>query len=142
MAKKRVKARKIIKASAKLPNSANILAIIASVLFLLNGIITVFFNGWLINMINVALQEDPALASAYPMLATLTTTFLVSMGLSYLAMSIIIFCVNRMIIKTKDQGWMWGLLIAGILAFFAGRLDASILTIIASIIYLTYKGGK
>ena len=142
MAKKRVKARKIIKASAKLPNSANILAIIASVLFLLNGIITVFFNDWFISLINAALIENPSLASAYPMLATLTTTFLVSMGLSYLAMSIIIFCVNRMIIKTKDQGWMWGLLIAGILAFFAGRIDASILTIIASIIYLTHKGGK
>jgi len=138
MAKKRVKVKKkaIVK---KLPNSANVLAIIASVLFLLNGIIVIFFKDWLISMVNTALQENPSLASISPSLTTLTAAVLVSMGISYLAMAVLIFCVNRMVIKTADKGWMWGLLAAGILAFFTGRIDASILTIIASIIYLVNK---
>jgi len=124
MVKKRVKARKI----SKLPNSANVLAIIASVLFLLNGIIAIFFKNVVINI----LQEMPEFAA-------ITEAVLITMGISYLAMSLLIFCINRMVIKTSDKGWMWGLLVAGILAFFAGRIDASILTIIASIIYLTHK---
>jgi len=138
MAKKR-RIKRIAKAS-KLPNSANVLAIIASVLFLLNAIVAICFKDWVVSMIKLALQENPSLSSLYPMLATLTTAALVSMGISYFAMAVLVFCVNKMVMKTADRGWMWGLLAVGILAFFAGRMDASILTIIASIIYLTNKG--
>ena len=104
MAKKR-RIKRIAKAS-KLPNSANVLAIIASVLFLLNAIVAICFKDWVVSMIKLALQENPSLSSLYPMLATLTTAALVSMGISYFAMAVLVFCVNKMVMKTADRGWM------------------------------------
>lgn len=104
--------------------TANILVIIACIILVLFGLLAVLFS----NQIEEAVKNIPAL----------TANFVLTYGIIWIILGILIFMVNKSIIKSDDKAMKWFLLVLGIVSLFTGRPEG-ILVIIASFMYLLKK---
>jgi uncharacterized protein YjeT (DUF2065 family) len=104
--------------------TANILVIIACIILVLFGILAVLFS----NKIDEAVKNIPAL----------TANFVLTYGIIWIILGILIFTVNKSIIKSNDKAMKWFLLVLGLASLFTGRPEG-ILIIIASLMYLLKK---
>ena len=123
---RRPRAQKIIMIPSK---GANICVILAMALLVLNGILSITMSDWITSQaqtLNIALSKST----------------LITLGINWLILFVIVYIINNKIRKNitehqiMDRSWMWFLLIVSIVTVFLGRLDAGILLLVASVIYL------
>jgi hypothetical protein len=126
-----------IQVPRRISKTASSLTIIASAILALYGIFALIFS----NEIILWLKENLGPSS------TLTQSTLITHGVSWLILSILMIFSNKEIRKTSDKSWMWFLLVLSISAIvlFLGKsvgavaVCAGMLALIASIIHLTKK---
>ena len=134
MVKKRVKksARRTVSPRAKfMPYSktANILALIAVCLLVINSILLIFLKDRVISALSAA-----GIASSSSQLAI--------MGLMWLLIAFFAWSINRTIKEKQMKVSMWELFILSIVTMLSGRLESGVFLLIASIIYLVKAKKK
>jgi uncharacterized membrane protein SirB2 len=110
------------KGNVKTSQFANVLVIISEVLLILFGLIAIVFQHKIFEAIK-GIQG-------------LTENLLLTYGIVWIILAVLIHFVNKSIRKNNDKATKWFLFVLGLVAFGVGRLEG-ILTIIASITYLT-----
>jgi len=124
-------------APIRISKTANSLTIIAATILALYGIFALIFSYEIIQWLIENLGPS----------STLTQSTLITHGISWLILSLLMFLSNKEIKKYSDKSWMWFLLVLSIAAIvlFLGKsvgavaVCAGILALVASIIYLTKK---
>ena len=124
-------------APIKTSKIASLLTIIAAAILVLYGLFAIFFSNEIIRWLIENLGPS----------STLTQSTLITHGVSWLILSLLMFLSNKEIKKYSDKSWMWFLLVLSIAAIvlFLGKsvgavaVCAGILSLIASIIHLTKK---
>lgn len=109
---------------------ASILTYIVIVLLLFQGIYAIIIKDQLVQEIDTATQQQ--LTEAGLTLSDIGSFFLI-LSIIWIVLGVVIFFVKRGIEKGKIQ-WWW-LLIISILSLFTGRIECTVLGIIASILY-------
>lgn len=134
MAKKRA-AKKVAKAMPKKPKflkyskTANMLVYISIFFLVLNSVLLIFLKGEVLT----ALKSTGIEA---------TPSSLALLGLIWLLMAFFSWSINRTIKEKQNKTSMWELFIISFIVFFSGRMEAGILMLIASIIYLVKAKKK
>lgn len=105
---------------------ARILVYIAATFLVLNGIISVLARNWFVRM----MQQYGF---------TITAASLVTYGIIWLVLAFLFWATVKKIEETGLKSEKWLLLALSVITFFAGRWEAAILALIASIIYLRQK---
>jgi low temperature requirement protein LtrA len=103
---------------------ANIFALIASAILVLFGLFAVFFS----SEIQEAAKDIPQI----------TSRFILTYGIIWIILGVLVYTVNKSIIRSNDKSMKWFLLVLGIASLITGRLEG-ILVIIASLVYIIKK---
>jgi hypothetical protein len=108
--------------------AAHILALIAAVILLVNGILMIVLQNWIIEtMKTVGLSADK--------------TLLLTLGIIWAILALIVGVATFRIRATASREWSWFLFVLAAITLLSGRIESGILALLSSIIYIA-KGQR